>query len=312
MHVCEKVQPWRCSLCVGGPRLISARKWLWSTIKGRTDETRNEGRLTRVLRFPPRLARYLAEESFHIPIVRRMDSMRNALLAADRLLAPSQFLLERFVEQGIPRERLEFSEYGMDDAPFRAAPPRAARASGEPVRFGFVGTLMPSKGPDLLLRAFQGIPAGVATLDFFGAGPGTTEGQWEREFRALNRHPGVNFRGRFDNRRIAEVLGGIDVLIVPSRWYENAPLTIHEAVMAKIPFVTSGHGGMTELAERFGNGLLFRPDDADDLARVLRRFVDEPGLIAQLQPKRQVRSVADDVEGLLARFEALARRPAAT
>jgi hypothetical protein len=51
--------------------------------------------------------------------------------------------------------------------------------------------------------------------------------------------------------------------------------------------------------------VLFRPGDAQDLQRCMRRFLDEPDLWAALQPRRGVRSVADDVDGLLAHYEAL-------
>jgi len=173
------------------------------------------------------------------------------------------------------------------------------------VRFGFVGTLMANKGPDLAVRAFQSMPEGAATLELFGAGSGPLAAEFEASLRGLNSHPGLAFRGRFDNRRIAEILGGLDVLIVPSRWWENAPLTIHESVMARMPVITSGHGGMAELAERFGNALLFEPGDADDLARCMRRFLDEPDLWAQLVPRRPVRSLADDVDFLIERYAEL-------
>jgi glycosyltransferase involved in cell wall biosynthesis len=209
----------------------------------------------------------------------------------------------------VPRERLEFSENGMDSAPFEALGRRPAREPGaRPVRFGFVGSLIPNKGPDLVLRAFESMPRDAATLDLLGTGSGPSAERYTTWLRSLSSHPGVRFRGRFDNRRIAEVLSGLDVLVVPSRWWENAPLTIHEAVMAQLPVVTSDHGGMAELSERFGNALLFRPDDADDLARVLRRFLDEPGLWSQLRPRREVRSVGDDVDAQLARYQALASR----
>ena len=123
--------------------------------------------------------------------------------------------------------------------------------------------------------------------------------------KAGNRHPGVTFHGRFDNRRIAEILGSFDVLVVPSRWWENAPLTVHESVMARMPVVLSDHGGMRELAERFGNAVGFRADDAADLARALRRFLEEPGIWRELAPRRAVRTVADDVTGLLRHYDEL-------
>jgi hypothetical protein len=59
---------------------------------------------------------------------------------------------------------------------------------------------------------------------------------------------------------------------------------------------------MRELSERFGNAVLFRPGDSADLTRALRRFLEEPELWLQLQPRRAVRSVSDDVDGLLALY----------
>jgi len=311
-HLCEQVEPWRCALCIGTWRLAWARKWLTHYARGRTAETAGEGLATRSLRFPLRAIRYVGDEAFRSPILQRNEYMLRAMLRADRILAPSRFLMERFVEQGVPAEALHFSEYGMDDAPFRALPPRIERdPAARPVRFGFVGTLMPTKGPDLLVRAFQSLPHGQATLAVHGAGTGEKTEGYVAALKASNTHPGVTFHGRFDNRRIAEILGALDVLVVPSRWWENAPLTVHESVMARMPVVLSDHGGMRELKERFGNAVGFRADDAEDLARALRRFLDEPGIWKALEPRRAVRTVADDVAGLLGHYaEIIAARRA--
>ena len=308
-HLCTEVQPLRCSLCVGRIRGGYMRNWLAAYAGGTADEARGESTVRRALHLPSRLSSYVAREGLRAPILRRTEAMRDALLAADLLLAPSRFMLERFVEHGIPAERIEFSEYGMDDSPFRAMPPRPERdPAARPVRFGFVGTLMQSKAPDILLRAFRNLPPGEATLDLFGAGFGPGAERYEAWLRSLGQHPGLTFRGRFDNRRIAEILSGLDVLVVPSRWWENAPLTIHEAVMSKMPVVTADHGGMVELAERFGNAALFRADDTADLERALRRFLEEPGIWGTLRPRRAVRALSDDVDGLLERYDALRAR----
>jgi len=307
LHLCETIEPARCALCVSRKRAAFGARWLGAYARGAAPEGAGEGPGARALKLVPRALRYGAREAWTAPILRRSAAMRELILAADLLLAPSQFLLERFVEWGVPRERLAFSEYGMDDAPFRALPPRPPRDPAvRPVRFGFVGSLMASKGADLAVRAFQELPRGAATLELFGAPSGAGGRAYERRLRRMNRHPDLHFRGRFDNRRVAEILAGLDVLIVPSRWWENAPLTIHESVMARMPVITADHGGMRELAERFGNAVLFRPGDARDLGRALRRFLDEPEIWAALQPRRAVRSVADDVDGLLARYGALA------
>ncbi len=308
LHLCEQVEPWRCALCVGRKRAAYFVRWLAEYPKGRVRESHGKSGLSKALGFAPSALSYLASETWSAPILRRSAHMLDALLAADILLSPSNFLSERYAEQGVPRERIEFSEYGMNDAPFRALAPRAPRdAQRRPVKFGFTGTLIPNKGADLLIEAFQKLPVGAATLDLFGAASGPSAARYEAELRALNRHPGVQFRGRFDNRRIAQILSELDVVVVPSRWWENAPLTIHEAVMARMPLVVANHGGMRELAERFGNAALFEPGSAADLERALRRFLDEPAIWNELQPRREVRSVSDDVDGLLARYERLTR-----
>ncbi len=305
LHLCETVEPWRCALCVGRKRAAYFVRWLGEYPKGAVRESRGRSAATKLLAFAPHAVRYLANETWTAPIARRSAHMLDALLAADVLLSPSNFLTERYVEQGVPRERIVFSEYGMNDAPFSALAPRSPRDPAlRPVKFGFTGTLIPNKGPDLLIEAFQTLPVGAATLDIFGAASGPSAAKYEAELRALNRHPGVQFRGRFDNRRIAQILAELDVVVVPSRWWENAPLTIHESVMARMPLVTADHGGMRELAERFGNAALFKPGDAADLSRALRRFLDEPGVWNELQPRRGVRTVSDDVDGLLEIYRA--------
>ncbi len=306
-HLCTRVQPWRCALCIAGKRGGYMRDWLKRQVAPPAGEECGESALQRGLLLLPRTLQYAVREGLRAPILRRLAHIRAALLSADRLLAPSQFLLERYVEQGIPRERLEFSEYGMDDAPFRALGARPVRSPRlRPVRFGFVGTLIPNKGPDLVLRAFHDLPPGQATLDVYGAGNGPTAESYVSWLRSLSDHPGLTFRGRFDNGGIAGVLAGLDVLVVPSRWWENAPLTLHEAVMAGMPVVTSDHGGMLEMAERFGNAVLFRAGDSGDLSRALRRFLDETDLWERSRPRREVRSVRDDVDAQLERYAALA------
>jgi glycosyltransferase involved in cell wall biosynthesis len=126
---------------------------------------------------------------------------------------------------------------------------------------------------------------------------------------ALARAGNVRFRGPFDNERIAEVYREIDVLVVPSLWFENSPLTIHEAFLFKTPVVTSGIGGMAELVRDGVDGLHTRPGDPAHLASALKRFVDEPDLAIRLsRGVPRVKSIAEDAQEHEARYRNLARR----
>ena len=75
----------------------------------------------------------------------------------------------------------------------------------------------------------------------------------------------------------------LDVLVVPSRWYENAPGVIFEAFAAGMPVIATDLGGMSEFVKPGKNGLLFALDDAEDLAGRLRALIEERGLLERLR-----------------------------
>jgi glycogen synthase len=72
-------------------------------------------------------------------------------------------------------------------------------------------------------------------------------------------------------------------VIVPSTWWENAPLIILEAFRHRRPVICSDIGGMAEMVEDGVSGLHFRAGDAADLARTMRRAASERGLFETLQ-----------------------------
>lgn len=292
-HLCEEVQNWRCSVCVAKKRVRYLMDFGAHGLAGRAGS-----RLT----LPFRWLRSCIDAVTTRPIQRRRNGMRDHLNAAHLILAPSQFMLKSHREAGVSEELLEFSEYGMDTSRFESSPQRVSGKSDAP-RFVYTGSLIPSKGIEVLVRAFQELPT-EARLDIFGVTPAGNSSTFEDRLKRINTHSGCVFHGRFDNQRIAEVLAGSDVLVVPSLWYENAPLTLAESVMATMPAITSNHGGMQELSDRFGNMLTFEAGDACDLARVMRRFIDEPGLVASFsRPSHVVREMADDARRLLERFQ---------
>ena len=122
----------------------------------------------------------------------------------------------------------------------------------------------------------------------------------------------VVFRGPFEHRDLPAILGEIDVLVVPSLWWENAPLTIRESHLSRTPVVATGHGGMAESVREGRDGYLFRAGDPSDLARVML------GLLARHQqndwprfdfPERK--TIREDASELEFRYRAaMARRRA--
>jgi GT2 family glycosyltransferase len=225
--------------------------------------------------------------------VMRLGHMRDVCAKVSHFIAPSEYLRDRFVEFGIPSTRITLSRYGFDHTPFRGL----SRTSGDRLRIGFFGSLMVSKAPHVLLDALGRLPPGRVSVDLFG-GHAVYHGDDSYKARLTSRLPqsGVRFRGAIPHKRVAAAFASIDLLVVPSIWPENSPLVIQEAFLAGVPVVASRIGGIPEAVVDGVNGLLVRPDDPDDLARALRRFLDEPGLLDALRQRiPSVRSITEDV-----------------
>jgi GT2 family glycosyltransferase/glycosyltransferase involved in cell wall biosynthesis len=236
----------------------------------------------------------------------RTRHMRDVLQHIDHFLAPSHAMRDWFIGQGVPAERIGFSPYGLDHAPLRAA----TREPAAQVRIGYIGTLMVSKGPDVLLEAFARLPPGRATVELFGA-PADYHGEtsYRARLEPLLSLPGVRVSGPRPHAQIPDALASMDVMVAPSIWPENSPFVIQEALLSGIPVIASRTGGIPELVAHGRNGLLFEPGDVEGLHQALARLLDEPGLRDTLTAGARAtsfRTLDDDVRAAQALYERLA------
>lgn len=240
-----------------------------------------------------------------IDLSEREGVVLGAYRDCDLQVSPSRFLRERYLESGVfDPHRFLFSENGLslEHLSARAKSPRPEGV----LRVGFVGSLVWYKGCDVLVDAMS-LLAGRSIELFIHGGfdPEADEYHGDLERRAAGTR--TKFMGRFDNARLSEVHADLDVLVIPSVWYENAPVTIAEAFACGTPVVASGFGGMAEFVRDGIDGLHFEPADATDLARVLGRLLDEPELLASLSLEfPRPKSVVQDALDWEFRYRALA------
>lgn len=225
---------------------------------------------------------------------------RADLAAADVVVSPSRFAAELFARHGlVDPARVHVLKAGY---PGPHAPPRTRARDAGPLCVGYVGGIYPSKGLHVLVRAFAALPAGLATLDVHG------HLDWFPDYVAGLRRDAeghaVRFRGPFEPGRIDRVLATLDVLVVPSIWYENMPITIQEAYRNGLPVVATDLGGMREAVRHEASGLCFPRGDAPALARALERLAREPGLYDRLAAGRPP---VPTLEEIVDRLEALYR-----
>jgi glycosyltransferase involved in cell wall biosynthesis len=282
--LCESVTAARCSRCVIGQPLHRAR---YPDPPAGGEQTYAE----------------LGEARFHARAVeRRLARMQESLPLVDLFVSPSAFLKGMFERAGVEPQRIRHVTHGFAGEQVRA---RDYAPQGR-VRFGFVGTLSEPKGVHLLVEAFCRT-SGDASLSLYG------ELNWFPDYVARLRERArgdarVTFAGRIAPEQVREVLAAVDVLVVPSLWYENSPLTIREAYLARIPVITTDLGGMREHVHEDQGGLLFAWNDVDGLRRHLQSLIDDPGMISRLAAALPpVRSI-DDHAGEIASVYALLER----
>jgi len=229
----------------------------------------------------------------------------------DLFLAPSRFLLDKFVEWGIPPEKIRFEEYG------RRRVERVAEIGDRSIRnrLAFFGQFTPFKGADVLLQAMTLLPRDLVdvSLRLHGANLELQSGGYRKRFNEMlaQMPAGVTLVGRYTHDQLPRLMSEIDWVIVPSIWWENSPLVIQESFAHGRPVICSGLGGMKEKVRDGVDGLHFAAGDAASLAHIITTAVSTPGLWDRLAGgiapiydiAEQVRVMEKMYEQLLSRAE---------
>ncbi len=231
---CEGPEPSRCAACVR--EHLHARPWLHA-IGGLAGRLGVRGRARNAV------ARVPAPRGHSGRVEQRSSAARALLIRADRVLSPSRHLAGRFRSAGL------VDRVSLIDLPLVAPIGAAPEPKPGPVRFLFVGSLIPTKGPDVLLAAHDRARAGEVRFwgprKAFDGQPGWADRFVER----VEKVPGAHYGGLFADEGRDRVYADADVLVVPSIWEENSPLVVREAQAAGLRVVASRVGGLPELVE---------------------------------------------------------------
>lgn len=209
---------------------------------------------------------------------------REVLAGATRLVVPSARAIDPFRALGVDGDAIRVVENGVDVAALSKVPP-VELPPGRPVRIGFLGTLIPSKGLDDLVQAFLRLPPGAAELRIHGnAVPyHGDESYLTRVFSRLDpTRSRATYFGPYQTSDLPEILADIDLLVTPARWREAFGLTVREAIAAGRPVITTRIGGLQDALEHGREGALVAPGAVDELADTLQRIVTDRDELARL------------------------------
>lgn len=222
-------------------------------------------------------------------VKRRMDHIKDMITRVDYFIAPSKYLLRRYRDDFvIPKEKLIYLDYGFDLDRLS----NRSRISDEPFTFGYIGTHIPAKGIQLLIEAF-GKLKGKALLRIWGRDRGENTKALKSIANSLSPdlYQRIEWLPEYSNKQIVEdVFNRVDAIVVPSIWYENSPLVIHEALQMRVPVITADVGGMAEYVQHQINGLLFKHRNADSLATEMQCLLDDPELAVSLGSRGYIQS----------------------
>jgi glycosyltransferase involved in cell wall biosynthesis len=234
---------------------------------------------------------------------RRLEEIRSRFQRGlDTILAVSEAMKRTLVSNGYPAEMIDVVRQAMpeeqriwEQVGSRRRPGRA----GPTLTVGFFGSAYPHKGPSLLIEAAQRCTAEVR-VQIHGDAPAG----FEPHLRSLDSRGVVEIAGAFDHDSLAERLAGVDVAVVPSLWWDCAPLVVAECLAGGVPVLAARMGGIPDVVRDGVDGLLFDGRDAGALAAALDRLAGEPGLLERLQqgiePPRRFDDYVDELERIYA------------
>jgi glycosyltransferase involved in cell wall biosynthesis len=235
-------------------------------------------------------------------VARRGDALKRLVRATDLFVAPSRFQAEIHRRAGIPSSKIEAAGYGIDVE----APSRAPSEPGAPLRVAFFGVVSPHKAPHLVIEAASLLQGEGIVVDVYGRDDLRPE--YAASLRRRARGLPVRFHGAYERSATASLMSRQDVVVVPSRWPENAPFVVLEARAAGAVVVAAKTGGLPESVRDGVDGDLFEPDDAASLAAVLRNLRDDRSALLRRREAapapRSTGAHVDDLFRLYARASA--------
>jgi len=225
----------------------------------------------------------------------RQCHLQRAVRDVDLVLAPTHFARDRAVDWGVPASLVRVEPLGAIEAAPRARP------AGPRRRFGYLGSLLPHKGVHLLVESFRRLTRPDLSLQIFG-NPGL-DPSYSRNLRRLAKgDPRIRFKGAAAPGDPG-VWASLDLLVLPSLWWENSPLSMLEALAWGVPVVATRTGGVPELLPEAA-GVLVPPGDAQALADALAAAAGGRILAEPLAPL-PIRTAANEAAALTELYASL-------
>lgn len=231
---------------------------------------------------------------------------------AHRIYCSTRFLANILESAGIDKSILSVKPYGVriGQLPVHVDLP-SSFTTNQPLIIGFMGSLIEQKGAHVLIDALakmEGECKSRVEVHIYGA-PDREGGQYQTDLQRSADDSGgrILFQGTFPHEQIGKVLRSLHIMVVPSVWYESAPLVLCSALSAGVPVLVSDLGGMSEVVRDGINGQVFPAGDSRALSENLAELSRNPDAIRKMRgPDGPYwKSIGDYVEEMEAEYAEL-------
>lgn len=191
----------------------------------------------------------------------------------NRVIAPSRFIRSKLIEGGWPEDKVVFLQNFADDAILdRAANAGADATDRENPYLLFFGRLSAEKGIDTLLRAFDAaLPSLPQNMRLVVVGDGPDAADFKALASSLGCASRIEFAGYQTGGALQAYVERASLAIASSRWRENMPYSIVEALAAGTPVIGTNIGGIPELVDEGKTGFICEPGDVPSMADAILR-----------------------------------------
>jgi glycosyltransferase involved in cell wall biosynthesis len=226
--------------------------------------------------------------------LQRKPFLQQMLEKVNKIIAPSRFLQEMYTKNGVNASALRYLSFGLDTSHLQGH----KKTPADRLRIAFIGTLTAHKGCHILVEAFRGIESDRLRLAIYGNTDQFAD-YTARLKKQIGEDERIALQGTFPPEDLGKVFSEIDILVVPSIWYENTPLIVYSALATKTPVIATNLGGLTELIKPGVNGFLFEAGDAAGLKACMEKVVRSPDLIRrleeQIEPVKNMEAHAEEI-----------------
>ncbi|MFZ3159568.1 MAG: glycosyltransferase [Rhodoferax sp.] len=225
----------------------------------------------------------------------RKDFLKKRINRINKVLIPTRVMHEALIRQGLDPARVQRCGYGIKLPVVSLTDRHPLR----PLTLGVIG-LGEHKGAHVAIQAIRQRPGLNLVLQIYGR-PSDFPDYAEQLRTLANGDRRVQFCGTFANDKIGDILALMDVLVVPSLWFENAPLVIFCAQAAGVPVIGSDMAGIAESITDKDNGRLFPAGDAHRLAEIVTELALDQAQITRMSKRaRMPKTIAAYTDELVA------------